>query len=687
MKKNEEKDKESSDSKILNRSLISRGTNNEKEEEEKEREEKEKEEEIKKKEKEEEERKKKEKEEKEKKEKEEKEKEEEERKKKEKEEEERKKKEKEEEERKKKEKEEKEKKEKEKQKEEEEKRRKEEEEKIKKEEKEKENKEKNLINEEDEKEVEIKNEEEEKVKDDGGDDLVSIGNIQNIKDKLFDNESNNSKNNDFNPETKIYNFNNLNINNKANNDKNNKGKNNEENLNNNNPKDNEIIINNTNNFNLIDIDDENNISNLQIGNLEKEEPEKKREVSKEESKTKTFKRLDTDESDFYNINKKKNPDVYSVDSNLLRDSESNGTLQNLEDLISHNSNPPKRSGDNKKMEKNLFDHPPEDKTPEQMIIKDNSRQIDKINYGDINLQINSKFKLKKEPDYYQKEDISNDNCFKRLFRKMNEVNIDKDSFLNNEIMTLEEFGNKYRNLKSIYISDLKKHHLLYFTFMSCNDNNNIFLKLSFFCLSINFYFALNTILIVDSNMSEAYYDRSKSSPGYIILNLFLPFIICNLISLIIKRLIMPQYCLNEIVKKIKGNRNLIPMGGSVDENKKEEDKKSDEYNKPRVLNGLYNTDELDKELSSIYISYLKRVIFFYIGSILILGFNWYLMTSFCAIFSNTGVKLIVNSIISLISSFFLPFIFALLPTLLGFLAIKIKNNLFYQAYIIINKYL
>ena len=440
------------------------------------------------------------------------------------------------------------------------------------------------------------------------------------------------------------------------------------------------------NINLIDIDDENNISNLKIENLVKEEPEKNEEKPKEKKKNKTLKRLDTDDSNFYNINKKKNPDIYSVDSQILKDSESNGTLQNIEDLISHNSNPPKRAGDNNQnMEKNLFEHP-DDSTPAKLFIKDNVRQIDKINYADINMQISSKFKLKKEPDYYQNEDISNDKCFKRFFRKMNEVNIDKDSYLNNEIMTLEEFGKKHRNLKSIYISDLKKHHLLYFTFMSCNDNNNIFLKLSFFCLSINFYFAINTILIVDSNMSEAYYDRNKSRPGYIILNLFLPFIICNLISLIIKRLIMPQYCLNEIVKKIKNNEKLIlPIRGSADENKKEEDKKSDELNKPRMLNGFYNTDKLDKELSSIYISYLKRVIFFYICSILILAFNWYLMTSFCAIFSNTGLKLIVNSIISLFSSFFLPFIFALLPTLLGFLAVKMNNNLFYQIYIIINK--
>ena len=647
-----EKDKESSGSKVLNHSLISRGTSNEKEKKEKEEREK---------------KEKKEKEEKEKKEKEEKEK---------------------------------------KEKEEREKKEKEEKEKKEKEEKEKKEKE------------EVKNdvEEEKKVKDDGGDDLISIGNIENIKNQLFENESNNPENTNFNPETKIitniknnlfgnesnnpentnfnpetkiiYCFNNLNKNNnKTNNDKNNKEKNNEDNLNNNNnnPKDKEIIINNINNINLIDIDDENNISNLQIENLAKEEPEKNEKKPKEDKKNKTLKRLDTDDSNFYNINKKKNPDVYSIDSKILQDSESNGTLQNIEDLISHNSNPPKRAGDNnQKMEKNLFEYP-DDKTPAKLFIKDNSRQIDKINYGDINLQISSKFKLNKESDYYQDEDISNVNCFKRLFRKMNEVKIDKDSYLNNEIMTLEEFGKKYRTLKSIYLSDLKKHHLLYFTFMSCNDNNNIFLKLSFFCLSINFYFALNTILIVDSNMSEAYYDRSKSKPGYIILNLFLPFIICNLISLIIKRLIMPQYCLNEIVKKIKNNDKLIPARGSVDKNKKEEDKKSDENNKPRMLNGLYNTDDLDKELSSIYISYLKRVITFYICSIVILAFNWYLMTSFCAIFSNTGVKLIVNSIISLFSSFFLPFIFALLPTLLGFLAVKMKNNSFYQVYIIINK--
>ena len=683
------------DPKILNNSLISKGTINDKEKEKKEKEEREEKEKKEKEEKEREEKKKKEKEEKEKREREEKGKRE--REKKEKEEKEKKERE-EREEKEKREKEEKEKREKEKR--EKEKREKEEKEKKEKEKKEKEEKEKREKEEKEKKEKEEKEkkekaekekrerEEEEKVKDEGGDDLISIGNIENIKNKLFENESNNPEDTNFNPETKIiYNFNNINKNNnKINNDKNNKDKNNEENLNNNNnnPKDKEIIINNINNINLIDINDEKNISNLQIENLEKEEPEKNEEKPKEEKKNKTLKRLDTDDSNFYYINKKKNPDIYSVDSKILQDSESNGTLQNIEDLISHNSNPPKRQGDNKNMEKNLFEHP-DDKTPEQLIIKDNPRQIDKINYGDINLQISSKFKLKTESDYYQKEDISKNNCFKRLFRKMNEVNIDKDSFLNNEIMTLEEFGKKHRTLKSIYISDLKKHHLFYFTFMSCNDNNNIFLKLSFFCLTINFYFSLNTILIVDSNMSEAYYDRSKSRPGYIILNLFLPFIICNLISLIIKRLIMPQYCLNEIVKKIKNSEKLISMRGSVDENKKKEDNNSIDYNKPRMLNGLYNTEELDKELSSVYISYLKRVIFFYICSILVLAFNWYLITSFCAIFSNTGAKLIVNSIISLISSFFLPFILALLPTLLGYLAIKKKNNLFYQVYIIINK--
>ena len=125
-----------------------------------------------------------------------------------------------------------------------------------------------------------------------------------------------------------------------------------------------------------------------------------------------------------------------------------------------------------------------------------------------------------------------------------------------KIITFEEFRNDYNSFPLIYLDDLKKHHLLYFVFCACHDNNNLFLKLSYFSVSINLYFGLNTMLIFDSNMSDAYYDKDKAKPGYILMNLFLPFIICGLIAFIVKVLVMPSYTVEKMIIKIQNNNNL-----------------------------------------------------------------------------------------------------------------------------------
>ena len=65
-------------------------------------------------------------------------------------------------------------------------------------------------------------------------------------------------------------------------------------------------------------------------------------------------------------------------------------------------------------------------------------------------------------------------------------------------------------------------------------------------------------------------------------------------------------------------------------------------------------------------------------------FNSYMMTSFCSIYRNTGVKLLVNSIVSLIVALIIPFILGLIPTSIGFLAKKTGNNLLEKIYQIIN---
>ena len=314
-------------------------------------------------------------------------------------------------------------------------------------------------------------------------------------------------------------------------------------------------------------------------------------------------------------------------------------------------------------------------------------------------------KQRKKSDEGMKDSQFKDEHFGKIgkfiqdkFSYMNKTKIDNELIKKKiKLMTLDEFGQKYNSFPLIYLAGLKKHHLIYFTFCACNDNNNLFLKLSFFSLTVNFYFGLNTMFIFDSNMSEAYYDKEKAKPSYILMNLCLPFIICGFITFIVKLLVMPAYIIHQMIKKIQDNEtlnNLIMNGNyigpsQVIEVKNPKKKKHVISNGKKNIQPVYSEyqqeiDKLEKEFSSIYKLYKIKVIIYFISSSIILGLNWYFMTSFCAIFKNTGLKLIVNSVVSLLASFIFPFILGLIPTSLGFLAVKLNNELIFRIYKKIN---
>ena len=256
-----------------------------------------------------------------------------------------------------------------------------------------------------------------------------------------------------------------------------------------------------------------------------------------------------------------------------------------------------------------------------------------------------------------------------------------------------------KTFMNIYISDLKKHHIIIYTFFNWFVKDSIFLRLSFFSFSVHLYFGLNTILIFNSSVSDAYYNTSNSSPIYIVMNLLLPFVICGLISFIIKINIMPQFLLEKIEKKIKDNEKLIEYMnqeiGKKEEVKQEgnhkrslSNKKKDEKEEKKGFTycaKYYNEKNLIRQdIDSWIKSYKTKVIIYHIVCFIILAFNWYMMTSFCSIYRNTGIKLIVNSFISLAASFIIPFILGLIPTFFGFLAFKTGNRILKKIYEIIN---
>ena len=442
---------------------------------------------------------------------------------------------------------------------------------------------------------------------------------------------------------------------------------------------------------------------------EDKKEDKKEKETKLDAK-KSFQRLNSDNTSFYAINLKKENDLYSKDSKIIKDSESDVSgQQNISDLISRDShlisNPPKfqKNKDNNNLY--LREQPEEEKE------KEDNNKNNEIN-EEISQDIDSKNKVKNKKRKDSDDKISSKNniinYFKNFYNELTDKNINKVIEYNDELLNLKDFSLKYQNFISIYLADLKRHHILYFSF--CCDINNIFLKLSFFSLTMSLYFAINTFLIVDSNMSDAYYDKTKAKPLYIIMNLFLPFLICGLISFAIKLIIMPQFYINKIIKIIQNNdklKNLICSNKK--EIKNEENNKNEEIievkkkqRKHNIKNQARNISKeqkyelnkneeyqneknrLEKEFGLLYSSYLKKVIIYYAASFVVLGFIWYMMTSFCAIFKNSGVKLILNSFISIFASFLLPFILGLIPSGFGFLAIKLNSEVIYKIYKYIN---
>ena len=536
---------------------------------------------------------------------------------------------------------------------------------------------------------------------------INVGDISNIKGQLFGDESKNDediikeigdKDNKGEENIDI----NLNINDMTSNkgDDKNKKDNTNNNNNNNNKKDADII-------NIKDIGDNDS--------LDLSKDSEKIPVKKEEKKEKKKKTESSFISKYSQVKKAKEEGFYDKDSDILRDDDSHISKNyDINDLISEKSdkpNPPKKSDNINNIEK--------DEKDEQMlnlqVFTENNNKNKIYQIGSVSGLYSSKGNMKSSGEDMNSNKISENKIEDEIKeeeeiedkkdKKVNKVNMNKIIKENDEIISLDDFSEKYKSFISLYLSDLKKHHILYFSFSySKADINNIFLKLSLFSISIVLYFSLNTIFMINSKMANAYFDMANSSPIYILINLILPYILCGIVILLLKTYIMPNSYVTKIIKTIQGEKNLKNSLG-IDKLEEEIAKKKDipKQQKKRIIknhkspmNSLdmraqseykEEKDKVERKIVPLYLKHRKIVVVYFILGFIFLGINWYMMTSFCAIYKNTGVKLIVNSFVSLFASFVFPCILGLVPSLLGYLAKKSKSKIIFNIYKVINKVL
>ena len=272
--------------------------------------------------------------------------------------------------------------------------------------------------------------------------------------------------------------------------------------------------------------------------------------------------------------------------------------------------------------------------------KNRAKTNRKINYYINNLQTNgedlngnSSYKLKKndkkkdkiEALNISKIDTGNDNI--KMLLKFNDYEINS--------LTYEE-AKKFdkRGYIDYYFSLLRIKQTLIFSFYTSNDYNSKMVKICLFLFSFALYFTVSALFYSDSTMHKIYEDNGKFNFIYQIPQIIYSTLISSVINTIVSTLSLTE-------------KNIISL---------------------KKGNNLKNQELI--VIKSIRIKY----VFFFILSYLFLGLFWYYISCFCAVYRNTQIHLIKDSVISFVLCLIYPFFLCLIPGIFRIPALKPGKN-------------
>ena len=194
-----------------------------------------------------------------------------------------------------------------------------------------------------------------------------------------------------------------------------------------------------------------------------------------------------------------------------------------------------------------------------------------------------------------------------------------------------------RNYLMYYISLIRTQHLLFFSFLPSFDYNSQILKIFLFFFNFTINFTVNALFFDDDTMHKIYTDGGSFNFIYNIPQILYSSLISGLINSIIKNLAL-------------SDSNLIEL-----------------------KNNSYKQNVKAKTKQVINILKLKFILFFIISLILLIFF-WFYLACFCAVYKNTQLHLIKDTLISFGASMLYPFGIYLLPGIFRIISLKGKNR-------------
>ena len=239
-------------------------------------------------------------------------------------------------------------------------------------------------------------------------------------------------------------------------------------------------------------------------------------------------------------------------------------------------------------------------------------------------------------DHKRKSDLLSK---KKPIKEDNEDNEEKkfDDFQLNNLEYLEAIEYDKRNFIQTYWSILKREHIIIFTFFIRNDYNLVHVKFSRFFFLICTDMAMNVIFFTDDSMHKVYKNYGKYDFLEQIPQIIYSTAVSQALELILCYLSLTDKHLYEI-KEIKNIQRKM--------------------------------DVVFKILRCVKF----KLAGFYIFTFIFFVFYWYLVASFCAVYQNTQIIFIKDSISSFLVGLLYPFILYLFPAFLRIIALKDRNK-------------
>ena len=207
-------------------------------------------------------------------------------------------------------------------------------------------------------------------------------------------------------------------------------------------------------------------------------------------------------------------------------------------------------------------------------------------------------------------------------KKIMEYTDEEKNILSYELV--KEYDN--RSYCEYYISLLKTKHNFIFSFIFNKDYNSKIIKRDIFFTSFAIYYSVNALFFDDDTMHKIYITNGSFNLEY-----QLPKIIySSIISLVLNSILKLLALSNDVIIKFKQNKSNDNLN----------ERKNDLENKLRI----------------------KFIVYFIVSCIFLLFF-WYYISMFGAIYRNTQIHLIKDTIISFALSLIYPFGLYLLPCL------------------------